>query len=52
MEVSTYYTSNVDGSVRQVAKISAVGSAFDPRASKTGSRERVTKSVELHRKIQ
>lgn len=52
MDVSTYYTSATDGSVRQVAKITAEGSAFDPRANKKGSREKVSKSVELHRKIQ
>lgn len=52
LEVSTYYTSAADGSVRQVAKVTAVGSSFDPRASKTGRKEKVTKSVELHRKIQ
>jgi len=52
LEVSTYYTSATDGSVRQVAKVTALGSSYDPRTSKTGRREKVTKSIELHRKIQ
>lgn len=52
LEVSTYYTSAADGSVRQVARVTALGSSFDPRTSKTGRRETVTKSIELHRRIQ
>lgn len=52
LEVTTYYTSATDGSVKQVAKVSAVGSSYDPRASKTGRKEKVTKSVELDRRIQ
>jgi len=52
IDVSTYYTSAVDGSVRQVAKITAEGTAYDPRASRQGSKEKVSKSIELHRRIQ
>lgn len=52
MDVTTYYTSDTDGSVRQVALVTAVGSAFDPRANVTGTRETVTKSIELNRRIQ
>ncbi|GAB1355271.1 MAG TPA: hypothetical protein PLK28_12850 [Candidatus Rifleibacterium sp.] len=52
LEVSTYYTSATDGSVRQVAKVTALGTSYDPRTSKTGRREKVTKSIELHRRIQ
>ncbi len=52
LEVSTYYTSATDGSVRQVAKVTALGSSYDPRTSKTGRREKVTKSIEMHRRIQ
>jgi hypothetical protein len=52
LEVSTYYTSADDGSVRQVAKVTALGSSYDPRVSKTGKRETDTKSIELHRRIQ
>lgn len=52
MDVTTYYTSDTDGSVKQVALVTAVGSAYDPRANVTGTREKVTKSVELNRRIQ
>ncbi len=52
MEVTTYYTSADDGSVKQVAKITVLGSAYDPRVNLEGTRELVTKSVELHRRIQ
>lgn len=52
IEVSTYYTSDVDGSVKEVVKIGAIGSAYDPRVSKTGRKEKVSKKIELHRTIQ
>ncbi|GAB4269998.1 MAG: hypothetical protein Kow0029_06460 [Candidatus Rifleibacteriota bacterium] len=51
LEVSTYYTSDLDGSVKEVVKVTAIGSAYDPRGSKTGRKEKVTKKIELHRKI-
>ncbi len=51
IEVTTYYTSDTDGSVKEVAMITAEGTAFDPRVSKLGRHERVTKKIELQRII-
>lgn len=51
IDVSTYYTSETDGSVKEVAKITAVGTAYDPRVSKTGRRDQITKVIELERRI-